>query len=63
MEIQINLNRANETDLQTIIHIGKKRALKIIENRPFKDIYELSNIRGLGRSRMDDIIKQGYLTV
>lgn len=55
---QVNLNKSSLEDLQKIIHIGIKRAAKIVENRPFRDLYELSQVLGLGKKRMDDIIKQ-----
>jgi competence protein ComEC len=59
MNEKININSASETDLQKIIHIGPVRALKIINHRPFRDIYELSNVLGLGKKRMDQILAQG----
>jgi competence protein ComEC len=57
--MKINLNRATFDELQGIIHIGPKRAQMIIAMRPFKDLYELSNVTGLGKFRMNDIIEQG----
>lgn len=59
----VNLNSCTEKDLQKIIHIGKVRANKIISRRPFKDIYELSNVLGLGKKRMDAIFAQGIIEV
>lgn len=58
---QINVNKAPEKDLQKIKGVGPLRAKKIIENRPFRDIYELSKIAGLGKKRMDAIINQDIL--
>lgn len=63
METKINLNRADATELQKIVHVGSARALKIIARRPYRDIYELSNVKGLGKSRMNDILAQGLITV
>lgn len=64
---KVNINTADGPDLEKIIHIGPIRAGEIIKKqifaRPFKDIYELSKILGLGQKRMDDIIKQGIATV
>ncbi len=57
----ININKATSVELQKITHIGVKRAAKIIELRPFKDVYELSNILGLGTKRMNDIFNQKNL--
>lgn len=57
----ININKSDSIELQKIIHIGVKRAAKIIESRPFKDVYELSKILGLGTKRMNDILNQNNL--
>jgi len=54
----VNINTATANDLQKIKGIGKIRSQKIIENRPFRDRYELSNIAGLGKKRMDKILLQ-----
>jgi DNA uptake protein ComE-like DNA-binding protein len=59
----ININKATEIELQEIKHIGPVRAKKIIKRRPFKDIYELSNVLGLGIKRMNEIINQGITSV
>lgn len=58
----VNINRADELELQKIIHIGPVRASKIIARRPYRDIYELSNVMGLGKIRMGEIIRQGIVT-
>lgn len=60
---KINLNTAKKDELEKIKHIGKKRSEKIINNRPFKDIYELSSVKGLGKKRMDDILKQNIIII
>jgi DNA uptake protein ComE-like DNA-binding protein len=60
---KVNINKAQYAILLQIIHIGKKRAEKIIANRPYKDIHELSKVIGLGKKRMDDIITQGIAVV
>jgi len=60
--IMVNINRCTAEELQKIKHIGPKRADRIIERRPFKDIYELSNVLGLGKSRMRDILEQEVIT-
>lgn len=58
--MKININNAGEKELQSIIHIGPKRARLLVENRPYRDMFEISNITGLGKKRMLDIINQGY---
>jgi DNA uptake protein ComE-like DNA-binding protein len=57
----VNINTATATDLQKIKGIGKVRSQKIIENRPFRDRYELSKIAGLGEIRMNAILQQNIL--
>ncbi len=56
--MKIDINTASETELQEIIHIGQARAKKIVVGRPYKDLFELSNVKGLGKKRMWDIINQ-----
>jgi competence protein ComEC len=63
MDEKININHASAELLEKLIHIGAKRALKIIEMRPYKDIHELSNVPGLGKKRIDDIINEGLAGV
>ncbi len=60
MSLKIDLNKADEKQLQNIIHIGPARAKKIVAYRPYRDLFELSNVKGLGKKRMWDIINQGY---
>jgi len=57
----VNINKGGFAELQKIKHIGKVRALLIINSRPFRDAYELSKIFGLGKIRTDEIIKQGLV--
>jgi len=60
---QVDINKAGIVELQRIVHIGEKRARKILTRRPYRDIYELSNVLGLGRKRMADIIRQNIAVV
>ena len=57
----VNINTATANDLQKIKGIGKVRSQKIIENRPFRDRYELSKIAWLGEKRMNAILQQNIL--
>ena len=59
----VNINTGTAEELTAIIHIGVKRAEKIIANRPFKDLHELSLILGLGEFRMRDILTEGIAVV
>ena len=59
-----NINTATIEELVQVVHIGTSRANQIISRREeqrFKDIYELSSMRGFGKSRLDDILKEGKL--
>jgi DNA uptake protein ComE-like DNA-binding protein len=60
----ININKATVNELITIVHIGRRRAEAIVNRRNeslFKDLYELSSMKGFGKSRIDDIITEGKL--
>jgi DNA uptake protein ComE-like DNA-binding protein len=59
---KININYCSKEELITIVHVGIKRAEEIIKLRPFKDIYEISNVKGLGKKRMQDILEQGIIS-
>lgn len=61
----ININTATMDELLDIVHIGKRRAEAILNRRneaKFKDLYELSSLKGFGKSRVDDILNEGKLT-
>lgn len=64
---KVNINTADGQELQKIIHIGPIRASMIDIRRnkgiTFRDIYEFSQILGLGPKRMKDIIEQNIATV
>lgn len=63
---KVNINTAGSLGLMKIIHIGKVRARKIMftrQEKKFKDIFELTNVAGLGSARMLDIIKQEIVEV
>jgi len=59
----INVNKADAERLQELIHIGPKRAELIIKNRPYRDLHELSKVPGLGRKRMEDLIREGLVVL
>jgi competence protein ComEA len=60
---QININRAELKELQTLPNIGPIRAQKIINKRPYRDIYELSKVLGIGKVTMEKILKNNLITV
>ena len=63
MEIQtikkVNINTANQTELETLSGIGPSLAANIIEfrnkNGLFKSIDELKNVSGIGEAKFDKI--------
>lgn len=63
MSEKVNINSATEKELDQLVHIGPIRAVAIINNRPYKDVYELSKVFQLGTKRMADIISQGLVVV
>lgn len=56
---KINLNKASETELQTLPGVGQKKAQEIIryreENDGFKSIEDLKNISGFGEKTFDKL--------
>ena len=56
---KINLNQAAKENLMDVRGIGEKLSQRIIdyrrENGKFKDIAELKNIRGIGKSKYEAI--------
>lgn len=59
----ININTADEQELQKIIHISSVRAREIISLRPFSSLDELSRVSGIGPARIRDIREQGLAMV
>ncbi len=43
---KINLNTATQRELESLDGIGKVKALKIIENRPYTNVSQLLNVIG-----------------
>jgi len=56
---KVNINRADETELQTLTGIGPSKAEAIIqyrtENGPFKTIEDLKNISGIGEKTFEKL--------
>ena len=59
----VNINTGTEKELISLVHIGPVRAKLIVSGRPYKDLYELSTIPGLGKTRVDGIIGEGRAIV
>jgi len=60
---KVNINTATAEELTAILHIGAKRAAKIIAGRPFRDLYELSKVLGIGETKLFELIKQDIAEV
>lgn len=62
---KININKATQTELETIPGIGPSTALKIIyyrnENGKFSKIEDIKNISGIGDTKFNNI--KNYITV
>jgi len=57
----IDINKANETELQSINGIGPVLAGRIIAGRPYKNVEELLNVKGVGPKTLEKI--RPYITV
>ena len=49
--------------MEDIIHIGPLRAAQMVGLRPFASVEDLARIKGIGPSRLADIIEQGLACV
>lgn len=62
---KVNINEANQSDLQTLPGIGESIASRIIEyrnqNGKFNQIEDLQNVKGIGDSKFANI--KEYITV
>lgn len=62
---KININKANETELQTIPGIGPSKAKAIIEyreqNGPFQQIEDIQNVSGIGEKTFEKL--KDFITV
>ena len=56
---KVHLNRATETELQTVSGIGQKRAQDIIAyreaNGPFRSVDDLKNVSGIGEKTLEKL--------
>ena len=62
---KININKATQTELETIPSVGPSTALKIIEyreqNGKFKSIEDIKNVSGIGDAKYEKM--KDYITV
>ena len=55
---RVNINTATSHELMSFPGIGATLAERIIEARPFSDIWELADIDGIGGSTLQNIIER-----
>ncbi len=55
---RIDLNRATQSELETLPGVGPATARKIIDARPYRNVNELKQVRGIGNDRFADIAPQ-----
>jgi len=60
---KIDINSAPLEDLVKIIHIGEVRAKELISLRPFSSLDDIDRIKGISKTRVEDIKKQGLAWV
>ncbi|QUW23902.1 MBL fold metallo-hydrolase [Sporosarcina sp. Marseille-Q4063] len=59
----ININEADDADIQNIVHIGAERAALLIKGRPYESIDDLKRINGIGPARINDIKEQNIACI
>lgn len=52
---KVDINKADKAELMSIEGIGEKKAQLIINNRPYKSIWDLSNINGISENYVQQI--------
>ena len=52
---KVDINKADKEALMSIKGIGDKKANMIIDNRPYKSIWEMSKIDGISEDFINDI--------
>ena len=62
-EKTIDINEDGKEDLQEITGIGPTYAERIIEKRPFCKLEELTEVSGIGESRLKEIKNQDLVTI
>lgn len=55
----INVNHPTESEFCGLTRVGKTKAAVIVAGGPFKDLYELSKLKGCGKYTIDAIIGKG----
>jgi DNA uptake protein ComE-like DNA-binding protein len=64
--MKVNINKATEKELMSLKYVGAKTAQRIIHVRvfkPYRDIHELSDVKGIGKFKMQYFIDNDLITV
>lgn len=56
-KVKVNINTATLEELEALPIIGNKKAIDIINNRPYKNIYDIVKIKGIGKESIPKIEK------
>lgn len=59
----VDINNADEEELQRIKHIGPERAGDVIDGRPYESVDDLEKVNGIAASRIQDIQDEGIACV
>ncbi len=57
----VDLNSADEQELETVGGLGRERARRIIENRPFNSWDDVKRIEGFGDTLVNDLQRAGAM--
>ena len=59
----VDLNEASHERLTSIVHINEERADQVIARRPWSGVLALTQVHGIGRGRISDILEQDLACV
>jgi competence protein ComEA len=52
---RINVNTATEAELEALPEVGPVIARRIVEGRPYRSVDDLDRVKGIGKSRLEEI--------
>ncbi len=52
LQLDVDVNRASEAELATLRGVGPVLARRIVEGRPYRDLVELDEVRGIGPKKL-----------
>ena len=55
---KVNINTSSVQALEALPGIGNVLAVRIIQDRPFKDVWELDRVKGIGPKTIEKIINK-----